>query len=120
MNKVVLVFSLFFCSSVFGCIESIAIFNSNFEKISDITDTEKISAINQEWSKKKVSEDNIRIDWSSGYKLDIAGDKCGGRWLYKGGWTMPLVKFESGFYKIDDVNAFESLLGIKANKGQNY
>ncbi len=121
MKRALALTLLLFSSNIFACIESIEVLNSQFKKISTVEDAAVVIKINNVWKDKIVSDRKIRINWSSGYKLDIVGDKCGGRWLYHpGGWLVPLTMKTDGLYKIKEYKQFESLLGIAAhNKSLN-
>ncbi len=116
MNRLLALTLLLFSSNTFACIESIEILDGKFEKISTVEDAAVVVGINNIWKNKIVSESKIRINWSNGYKLDIIGDKCGGRWLYHpGGWLMPLAIKGAGLYKIEEYEQFEALLGVAAH-----
>lgn len=106
-----------FCVNASAEIESVTVFDGDFQKVSQLNQAEDIKAFTLLWQTKVASGKKIKMNWSEGYKLDISGGKDSGRWLYRGGRIMPLTKSASaGLYEIQKIQQFELVLGIPHNK----
>ncbi len=120
MKNILLLSLTLFCSVAFAGIKSVIIFDGDFKKINKLTQPKDIEAFYSLWQTKIASDKKIKMDWSKGFKIDISGGNDSGRWLYRGGWLMPLSKSASvGLYKIQNYQQFELVLGITHNKALN-
>ena len=117
MKSIMIIYLVLFCANAFAEIEYVIVFDGDFQKISQLTQAEDVNAFTSLWKTKVASDKKIKINWSEGYKLDISGGKSSGRWLYRGGWIIPLTKSASvGLYEIKNIQQFELVLGIPHNK----
>lgn len=115
--KTILLLLALLCGSAFAEGKSITIFDDEFQKINEFSQPEDLEAFDTLWQTKVVSDKEIKIDWSSGFKIDISGGDDNGRWLYRDGWLMPLSKSASAsLYHIQNKQQFELVLGITDNQ----
>ncbi|WP_444885729.1 hypothetical protein [Microbulbifer sp. PSTR4-B] len=121
MKNILFLSLTFFCSAAFAENKSVTVFDGEFKKINELTQPKDIEAFYSLWQTKVASDKKIRMDWSKGFKIDISGGNDSGRWLYRGGWLMPLAKSASvGLYQIQNYKQFELVLGITHNKSMVY
>ena len=119
MRSIAILILALFCNIAVAEIESVTVLDGKFQTINQLTQVNDISAFTSLWQTKIESDKKIRMDWSKGYKVDISGGKNSGRWLYHGGWLMPLTKSAAaGLYKIQNYQRFELVLGITHNKAK--
>lgn len=117
MNKLFLIALIFLSCVSRAEVVSVDVFDGNFQHLLKTKSEPKISQFNRMWATKKESKVKIKVNWGLGYKLDLAGSSEKGRWLYYGGWVMPLsAKASSGLYKIESYKKFEALFDQTHNK----
>ncbi len=117
INNTILIILLLVSNTLFAEIESVDIFNGEFQHILKIQEEPKISKFNKLWKTKKEMKVKIKINWALGYRLYLRGDSDSGLWLCYDGWLMPLsAKTKSGLYKLESNSNFEALFSPTHNK----
>ena len=119
MKNIATLILVVFSNFVVAEIESVTVLDGNFQHINTLTVERDILDFTSIWKTKTEAKVKIRTNWSEGYKIDISGGKYSGRWLYRGGWLMPLSKSPSGLYQIKNYKKLESVLGITHNKSKH-
>jgi hypothetical protein len=116
MRKIIALALLIFSNFAFAEIETISILDGQFKIVNTISSSKDIAAFTDIWNTKIEARVKIKINWNQGYKIDISGSSSNGRWLYYGGWVMPLTKSLTGLYQVINQQEFESVLGITHNQ----
>ncbi len=117
MKKIVLLSLLFLSCISHAEVIFVDVFDGEFQHLMKIENVPRVSEFNRLWATKKESKVKIKVNWSLGYKLDLVGGSEKGRWLYYGGWAMPLsAKAVLGLYKIDSYKELEALFEQTHNK----
>ena len=119
MKYISIILFTLFCNVAVAEIASVTVLDGKFQKLNKLIDKSEVSKFSAVWETKVEAKVKIKINWSEGYKIDISGGKDTGRWLYRGGWLMPLSKSPSGLYQIQNYKRLESVLGITHNKSNH-
>lgn len=100
-------------------IKSVEVRNANFDVIKKLG-ADELYDFERHWAAKEATELDTNTSRSllgdEHFKLDIASQKYGGRWLYYTSGYVQLLAIKRKnvtIYKLNDVESFNRLIGVK-------